>query len=62
MNNNEIIFTCIILILKYKKHLFCKWFDLWMVTVGANCLEVTVKIVWIGPMAQSEDINQSEDS
>ena len=31
------------------------------IVVRANYLEGTIKTVWIGPMAQSEDINQSED-
>ena len=27
------------------------------IIVGANCLEGNIKTVWIGPMAQSKDIN-----
>ena len=32
-----------------------------IIIVGANYLEGTIKTVWIGPMTQSEDINQSKD-
>ena len=31
------------------------------IIIGANYLEGTIKTVWIGPMAQSEDIIPSED-
>ena len=33
----------------------------YLYAMGANYLEGTIKTIWIGPMAQSEDINQSED-
>ena len=53
--------VCIFLTKYYNSCNMHKLYSKFIITVGANHLEGTIETVWVGPMTQSEDINQSED-